>query len=314
MSGPEAGRAARIGGLIFAGAALLAVGAAGLQWSMAPALLRAPVIEFLFIAAGATVLVIGLVSLALERRAVAASRPVPSVAPSPRRAASATPSPPSSLMTLPAVIGENSSPGARPTPTGPAPAAPFASPASNPAPVAVAAEGPSNSTLLIPFADGLRSVNPPPAPSAADQTVSTLVGRMDAVQRAAPSSPGPAAGVVPIPKPRRLASPLLLRLTRIPAPPAASAAALAARRCTDCGEPFGTPPQFEPCEDCGRALCERCYWRTSSGPQAHLCTTCFKDRSVPRPPAPSPTFGQPGPAASISMPAGRPLRPRRPVN
>jgi hypothetical protein len=303
MSGPEAGHAARIGGLIFAGAALLAVGAVGLQWSMAPALLRTPGIELVFIAAGAIVLVIGLVALALERRAVAASRPVPSTAPSPR----------SSLMTLPAVVGEASAPAARPRSS--EPATPAAVPPSVSATgLPLAAEGTSNSTLLIPFAEGLRSVDPNPAPPVADQTVSNLIGRMDALERAAPSSAGPTASTAELPEPGAPASPLLLRLTRIPTPPAAPSTTLVARRCTDCGEPFGSPPQFEPCADCGRALCERCYWRTSSGPQAHLCSSCFKDRSVPRPPAPSTTFGRPGPNASISTPAGRPLQPRRRVS
>jgi hypothetical protein len=304
MSGPEPGHALRLGGLIFAGAALLAAGAAGLQWSMAPALLRNVVIELVFIIAGTFLLVIGLVSLALERRAWVASRPVPSAAPSPR----------SSLMTLPAMVGGGSAPVMRSTSPEPVLTPPTPSPSSSAAPVALAAEGPSNSTLLIPFANELPSVGPAPPLPVADQTVSSLMGRMDTLQRAIPSNPGVPAGAPAGPEPGPIASPLLLRLTRIPTPPAHHSTPLVARRCTDCGEAFGSPPQFEPCADCGRALCERCYWRTSSGPQAHLCRSCFEDRSVPRPPAPGPTFVRPGPNVLISTPSGRAVQPRRPVS
>ena len=297
----------RLGGLILLGAALLAAGALGLEWRYAPALLRHSLVQEVLVGAGLLVLLAALLALGLDRPA---SVPAPD-GPSPAESASPEPS----LMTLPAIVGEES---AIP-PSEPAPAfdsggtsSSIQTPSST-IPAGLAAEGPGGSTLLIPFAEGLASGSPPSSIPGSGQTVTRLVDRIDALQRVAPTSSPRAASPVP-PEKESLASSLLLRLTRIPNPPAASATMEAARRCNDCGEPLGFPPHFEPCADCGRALCERCYWHTSSGPQAHLCTACIRERSVPRPPVPALTFSRPSPVASVSAPSNRTLQPRRPVS
>jgi hypothetical protein len=298
MSAPEAGRATRLGGLILAGSALLAAAALGREWSFAPGLLRNLVVELVLVGAGAVLLLIALVALALDRAK-------PSRAPDQTPPAGATPSG-SSLMALPAIMGkEPSVSDAPPTDSSPSPPPGV--------PLGMTAGAPAGSTLLIPFADTLTPSPPASVDPASGSTVTGLVDRMDALQRAAPAATVPTASSSPAPEPATMASALLLRLTRIPAPPATPSAAVA-RRCTDCGDPLGSPPLFEPCADCGRALCERCYWRESSGPQAHLCTTCVQHRAVPRPPTPAVTFGRPTPVASVSKPSGRPLQPRRPVS
>jgi hypothetical protein len=306
MDGPEAGRTMRLGGLIFAGAALLAVGAVGLQWRMAPTLLRLPVIEFVFVGAGLLVVLIGLVSLALDRRSVVHDAPRPA---RPRDSSSG-----SSLMALPALVTEQpvaspSAPAFSPLDATPTPATVMTA-----LPVGLASAGASNSTLLIPFAQEPALTTLEPVSPVPGVTVSQLVDRMSALQRVAPSGvsahPTPTATLASVPLPTTLE----LRLTRIPTPPSLPSATSVARRCNDCGDPLGSPPQFEPCADCGRALCERCYWQTSSGPQAHLCASCFRDRSVPRPPTPAVTFGGPEPGVSVATPSGRTLQPRRPAN
>ena len=305
MSGPEAGHPTRAGGMIFAGAALLALGALGLQWRKAPAVLRNPLLELVFVGAGIIVLCVSLVTLALERRKPVTSPPAPS-----RPGGSSSES---SLMTLPAIVGEDSalpapSPSSEPAAVTPLPPTPVTR-----APAGLAAASPDGSTLLIPFAEESVAIAPSLVP-APGQTVSRLVDRMDALQRVEPASPSPGSRPAPPTEHPPLASQLLLRLTRIPTPPSIPSTASVARRCNDCGDPLGSPPQFEPCADCGRALCERCYWRTSSGPQAHLCTLCFQDRSVPRPLAPAVTSARPGPISLVSTPSGRTLQPRRPVS
>jgi hypothetical protein len=302
MAGSDATRTMRLGGMMFAGAALLAAAALGLEWRLAPSLLRNSFVEIVLVGAGFIVLCVALLLLNLGRPT---GTPVLRESSSPLVATSEA-----SLMALPAIVADEPADGPHlPTPEPVVAIAPAPSVAAS-TPAGLAAESPSNSTLLIPFADipapPVRAPDPPiPAP-----TVSRLVDRMDAIQRVAPAAPTS----TPPSEHGPLGSALLLRLTRIPIPPAAPSATSAPRRCTDCGDPLGTPPQFEPCGDCGRALCERCYWRTSSGPAAHLCTTCFQDRSVPRPPAPAVTFARPVPAVSASAPSGRTLRPRRPVS
>lgn len=308
MSGPDDGYTLRLGGLIFAAAALLAAGAIALQWPMAPALLRNPFSESLFIGLGAMLLALGFGALALDRR-----RPVPRPL---RPVRLEAPSSESSLMALPALVEAEptvsrppvpaESPERPPLPSAPVPGAPLGLTAANPA----------GSTLLIPFSEEPGRVARPSGGSLPrGQTVSGLVDRMEALQRVAPTAPSsPGVAGTTAPETGTLDSPLLLRLTRVPSPPVPAAVSSVARRCSDCGEALGSPPQFEPCADCGRALCERCYWRTSSGPQAHLCTTCFRDRSVPRPPTPAATFGGPAPLASASAPARRPVQSRPPAS
>jgi hypothetical protein len=287
----------RLGGLVFAGAALLAVGAIALQWPMTPALLHRPLIEFVFIAAGTVVLAVALVSLALDRREATAhvSRPARAVPPSSE----------SSLMALPALVSESSSPSPAAS-LSPAPGEALRRPDTpeGVTPVGVAAASAGNSTLLIPFAGESTPPGPGSGGTGPGQTVSRLVDRIDALQRVT-SSGTPST---PAPEDYPASSPLLLRLTRVPTPPTLASATTAPRRCNDCGEPLGSPPQFESCVDCGRAMCERCYWRTSSGPRAHLCTVCFQDRSVPRPPTPAVTFATSGPIVSASTPSGRRFR------
>ena len=302
MDGLAATRATRWGGLILGGAALLAAGTLGVEWRHAPAALRLPLVELVLLGAGILLLVGAFLALALGRGEV---EPTPQVlTPEPSE-------PSSSLMTLPAILGDESAnqpPGSSsPTVT----ATPEVTPPSVSTPLAVAATSTASSTLLIPFAE----TSPSPAPprtTPPGQTVTRLVGRMDALQRVAP--PAPAALSFSSIDRGSPTSSLLHRLTRIPSPPSAPLATPVARRCNDCGDQLGSPPQFEPCSDCGRALCERCYWRTSSGPQAHLCTTCFNERSVPRRPAPAVTFGRPTAVASGSTSVGRALRPRRRVS
>lgn len=308
MSGPEDGYTLRLGGVIFAGAALLSAGAIALQWPMAPALLRNPFSEVLFVGLGIIVLGIGLGALAVDRRK-AVPRPLRPVTP-------AAPSSEPSLMALPAIVGSDStvSPAAAPPelperPQLPAPHGPGA-------PIGLSAANPTGSTLLIPFSE-----EPGPSPASpggsplGGKTVSRLVDRMDALQRVGPAaSSSPRTALMMAVGTGTLAPPLRLQLTRVPSPPAPPTGSSVARRCSDCGEALGSPPQFEPCADCGRALCERCYWRTSSGPRAHLCTTCFRDRSVPRPPTPAVTFARSAPRPSTSAPSERPLQPRRPVS
>jgi hypothetical protein len=309
VSGPQLGRRARLGELIVAGLALVAIGIVLLLWSTAPALWRSTPIEFLFFGAGTLALLLGLVTLAIDRRSVRRVTPPP---PSPPRASA--PSSESSLMALPALVAGGSTPKPATASPEPAPVPPLPDMASAPVPAGLVTASPGTSTLLIPFAGESVPAGPVSASPSPGQTVSRLVNRMDALQRVAPTAPSPSLPTIAAPTPGPVPSPLLLRLTRVPVPPTGAATALAARRCNDCGETLGSPPQFEPCADCGRALCERCYWRTSSGPQAHLCAACFRDRSVPRPPTPAATFAKPEPAASASAPSGRWFRLRRPGN
>jgi hypothetical protein len=290
-----------LGGLFFAGAALLSAAAVGLEWRLAPPILRNPLVLIVLVAAGVLVLFTALFRWALDR---AQDEPIPRASAGPTK-----PSTESSLMALPAMVSEESPRnGTVPTPEAASevPLPPTTSPVM---PAGLAASGPASSTLLIPFAGNPASTAGSSSGPSPGQTVTRLVDRMDAIQRTAPSNPSPKSPSQNGPTP----SELLLRLTRIPNPPTAASATTGARRCNDCGEPLGSPPHFEPCGDCGRALCERCYWRTSSGAAAHLCRSCVRDRSVPRPPTPAVTFGRPVPAASASTPSSRPLRPRPPV-
>lgn len=305
MTGPEGTRAVLLGSLIFIGAALLGVATLGMDWRFSPALIRQPMVEWVLGGAGVAVLLSAAVLLARERR-----EPVPTSALPP---ASNESSPSTSLMTLPAIMGNEAPSATEPMP----PVAPSEpEPPTSPTPVAarpsgLSAEGMSSSTLLIPFAEGTRPASSPAAAPGVGETVTRLVDRIDTMQRVTPASPSAAASP---PAPASGTSELLLRLTRIPNPPVAASPFLVARRCSDCGESLGTPPHFEPCGDCGRALCQRCYWRTSSGPGAHRCTACVKERSVPQPPAPTLTFARPTPGASPSPSSGPALRPRQPAS
>jgi len=295
----------RLGMLIFVGVALLAAAALGLEWRYAPAALRLPLVEVVLSVVGGVLLVAALVALVLDRPAPAT---LPD-APSPPEDSRAEPS----LLSLPALaVGETelSDPARSPEPSKGMPLPPTFATA---APTGVTATDPGHSTLLIPFAEEPSSGVPAPEAPVPGETVSRLMDRMDAIQRVTPTNPSapalsyaPPTGATPRP------SELLLRLTHIPAPPTDASTASAPRRCSDCGDPLGSPPQCEPCAECGQALCERCYWRTSSGPQAHLCARCFQDRSVPRPPAPAVTFAPRRSVASVSTPTERSLRPRRP--
>jgi hypothetical protein len=310
MSGPEVGRAVRVGGLILAGAALLAAGALGFEWPYAPAALLNPLVEIVLVGAGALVLFTALSTPALDRRTGVSDAREGSPSP--------IPSSESSLMALPSIVASDSAVSPTfPTLKAAAPNPPIPAPVTD-LPAGLVAVDTGNSTLLIPFAEEPAAPPPltpaPPAAPLAAQTVTQLVDRMDVLQRAAPVSSSPAVSALPPSEPVPLASSLLHRLTRVPIPPTTLSSPTVGRRCNDCGESLGSPPQFEPCPDCGRALCERCYWRTSSGPQAHLCTTCFRDRSVPRPPTPAVTFPRPGLNVSPSTPSGRTIPPRRPVN
>ena len=306
MDGAKAGRAARLGGLLIAGSALVAAAAFVLEWRFAPGTLRNPLVEGLLVGVGVLLLFTVLFSLARGRwgaESVVAPTPEPS-----------SPDPASSLMALPAMVGEE----VPASPPIPVPSfVPLVSPSSASAvgsPGGVAADAPTNSTLLIPFADQSATNAPSPVVPASGSTVTGLVDRMDALQRASPAASSPASSSAAVSRQGSLASELLLRLTRIPTPPTSAGTTTAARRCNDCGDPLGSPPHFEPCGDCGRALCERCYWRTASGPQAHVCTSCLKERSGLRPPSPAVTFGRSTPVASVVTPSGRTLRPRRPVS
>lgn len=305
MTGPEAGRQARLGGLMLLGAALVATGTLGFEWPFAPGFLQNPMVEIPLVAAGILLLFTALFALLLDRLA-----PLPA----PREwTAGPLTSPQSSLMALPAIVRKESTRSSVPTMIPAASGATERPSDSAPAPAALAAEGSISSTLLIPFVDQPSTPAPTPPVSASAQSVTQLVDRMETLQRAVPNGARPAA--VPSSPPSDFpATPLLLRLTRIPTPPTATSTMEAARRCNDCGDPLGSPPRFEPCGDCGRALCERCYWRTSSGPQAHLCASCVRERSVPAPPAPTLSFPRPGLAAAASPPSGRTLPPRRRVN
>ncbi|MCI4347802.1 MAG: hypothetical protein L3J97_04190 [Thermoplasmata archaeon] len=302
MTGRESGRQARLGGLMLLGAALLATGAIGFEWRFAPGFLRHSLVEIPLVAAGLLLLLVAVIALALDR---GASVPAAGGSTDPALA-----SPESSLMALPAIVAEESAESSVPR-TGPDYGTPTdAPPTPAPRPVGLMAEGSGSSTLLIPIADQQMSPTPAPAVLFPGQTVTRLVDRMESLQRVTPNgSPGSA---IPSSSPSGpLTSPLLLRLTRIPSPPLATSALEAARRCSNCGDPLGSPPQFEACGDCGRALCEPCYWKTSSGPEAHLCATCVQERSVPRPSTPALSFPRPGVAASAAGPSGRTLPPRR---
>ncbi|MGC2289543.1 MAG: hypothetical protein WA688_06775, partial [Thermoplasmata archaeon] len=269
-------RALRLGGPIFAGAACLSAGLLGLGWSLAPALLRNFQVDLVLLGAGILVLPSALLLLALDRWK-SAPTPRASPAPVPTRSTSG-----SSLMALPAIVREAPAVPEPLPPSEPAVVTPFPIPTAAGTPAAVtavaagpAAPGPASSTLLIPFAEEPASPIGPPVTPFPAQTVSRLVDRMDVLQRVTATNPSPTTSPAPPSDRETVASDLLLRLTRIPTPPAASTTTLVARRCNDCGDPLGAPPQFEPCDDCGRALCERCYWRTASGPAAHLCTVCL---------------------------------------
>jgi hypothetical protein len=296
------GRTRRLEGMILGGAVLLAAGVLALEGTFAAVLQLDPAVDIALAGAGVLLLFTALFTLRLDRGA--------DVFPRGPRPSSVGPSSGASLMALPSLRA--SGPSATPTsllveaPPSAAPAPPAATglPAR---PTSVDAGG---STLLIPFAEENPASSSPPAAPAGARTVSQLVDRMDALQRASVSRPSPPS----TPKSAPLAASLLHRLTRVPSPPATPSTPPVGRRCNDCGDPLGAPPRFEPCADCGRALCERCYWRTSSGPQAHLCTTCLRDRPVPRPTAPAATFPRPGPAASPSTASGRTTPLRRPSN
>jgi hypothetical protein len=303
MSGLPGQRSARLGGLLIAGSALIAAVALVLVWRLASGFLRNPLVEVVLVGAVALPVFTVLFSLAPDRWSVV---PIPDRPP--RRA---VPDSGSSLMALPAIVGEPS-PEAN---LGPASGIDVLPPIVSPSgPVGVAATGPVNSTLLIPFADPGDSGGSMPVVPTSGLTVTRLVDRMDALQRAAPTSSVPTSSVAAPAPSGTHGSELLLRLTRIPSPPAPSVASAVARRCNDCGDALGSPPHFEPCGDCGRALCERCYWRTSSGPQAHICTTCLQNRAAPRPPTPAVTMGRPTAIVAVSTPSGRALQPRRPVS
>ncbi|MFZ0831355.1 MAG: hypothetical protein WAN40_09520, partial [Thermoplasmata archaeon] len=224
------------------------------------------------------------------------------------------PAPGSSLMTLPAIVGD-AVPASTPTPVPSfVPLLPPSPSLAVGTPMGFSAAAPASSTLLIPFADPSAPSAPSPEVPPSGLTVTGLVDRMDALQRASPSKSSPTGSSAAVSGQGPLASALLQRLTRIPTPPTVPAATAAGRRCNDCGDPLGSPPHFEPCGDCGRALCERCYWRASSGPQAHVCTSCLQDRSMARTPVPAVTFGRSSPVVSAATPSGGTLQPRRPVS
>lgn len=302
MTAPSTQRALRLGGLLFLGAALLAAAALGLDWRFAPTGLRAPWVEMTLLAAGIVALFLALLVLVLD--------PLPDpwgrAPPVPRTSHAGA-----SLMALPALVtSDGSDDVGAPAHTGTPSSASPPPPLPTAAPVGLAAAATSGSTLLIPFAAeaGPSSSTLAPTP----QTVTGLVGRMDALQRATPLPP-------PTP-PRSTRAPaepgpvtLLQRLSQIPTPRGTGLPSSPGRRCADCGESLGSPPRFEACGDCGRALCARCYWKTSSGPQAHLCATCVQNHSVPRPPTPAVSFGRPTAAAGPTPPP-RSIQPRRPVN
>lgn len=290
----------RLGGLLFLAAALLAAAALGFNWRYAPAGLRTPWVELTLLAAGIIALFLALLVLVLEPLPGPWGRP-----PTMPRTDRSGPS----LMALPAIV-TSAAPETEPS----APPLPTVSPASiapHPvgAPLGVSAEGSSGSTLLIPFATAPGAVSTTVAVDSAPQTVSGLVERMGAVQRAAPPRPTAYSTHASESGPVTL----LQRLSQIPTPRNATSPTSPGRRCADCGEPLGSPPRFEPCGDCGRALCARCYWKTSSGPQAHLCATCVQSRSIPRPVSPAVTFGRPT-AGVGPVPAPRTVQPRRPVS
>lgn len=294
----------RLGGLTLAGAALLAAGALGFQWSFAPAFLRDPWVELGLVGAGIILLVATLFSLGLDLRAsMAAARPT---------SPSDSPLSGSRVTTFPAsVVREDSTPEVSAFPLTDAAASHPSSPLLV-VPRGTSAARAGASTLLISFSDGPMLGIQPPVPQEPRTTVTGLVDRVNAMQRVSGSNePATAPLVLPPPPPSR-ASDLLLRLTRIPSPPAVPRPTRLARRCTDCGETLGYPPQFEPCEECRQALCERCYWRVSSGPRSHFCSTCFRERSIPRPPTRPVTVAGPRPVPSTSGPSGRtPPSPRR---
>jgi hypothetical protein len=284
----------------------LAIGAIGLQWPLTPALLRNPLIEYVFVGAGALVLAFGFVTLALDLRTASPGRK--------RNRISSDAYSQSSLMTLPAIMVGEPAVSVPPrdfdrteSPPAPAPRMPVVT-------AGASADPPGGSTLLIPFSEAGPSLPASPPAAAPPDTVSRMVSRMDAVQRAAPALVPPAAPSPPSPASSNSDSSLLHRLTRIPTPPPIPSATAAPRRCTDCGDSLGSPPQFETCADCRRALCERCYWRTSTGPRAHFCTTCYRDRSVPRPPSPTATRVRPSSVSAVSVPVKRSLPPRQPAS
>lgn len=305
MEGASGGRTLRLGSLIIIGAALLAAAAIGLQWPSAPAFLFNPLTVVLLVFAGALLVTIPLTVLLRSRRVVRAVTD-----PTDGRS---TPSADPSLLTLPSLLREAPR---EEVPMGlPDPSEPYPVPPSSPVldlPIGVSRAESGRSTLLIPL-----SVEPtPPAagPPTVEpvRTVTRLVDRMDALQRATATLGTPAPSSAPTAQTPATPNLLLHRLGQVPSPPVTTVQSWAGRRCSDCGDTLGSPPRFDSCADCGRALCARCYWRTSSGPQAHLCTTCFRDRSVPRPPAPMATI--PRPAEFVSPPAGRRGPPRRSPN
>lgn len=289
-----------------AGAAFLAATAVVLQWRSIPAAWRVASIEFALVVIGVVLLIGALASYVLDRRGTAP--------PAPAKVPKASPTSESSLMALPALVTNGSPPVSSSPPPVPSTAPARTRPSAASAPVGLTASSTNNSTLLIPFAGGPTSMAPASPALSPEQSVSRLVGRMGAIQRVAPTatSSGTAAIGASVEAPK--VSPLLLRLTRIPSPPAGASPASGDRRCNDCAQPLGSPPHFEPCADCGRALCERCYWRTSSGPDAHMCTACVRDRSVPKPPTPVVTFAKPRPVAAVAGPSGQSSRLRRPGN
>lgn len=306
MDGTDGGRALRLGALVIVGAALLAAEAIGLQWPSAPALLLYPLVVIVLVGAGVLLVLIPLTLLVRSRRGYQA-KATPPDGPVP---ATADPS----LLTLPSLLREDPQevfPEADRDPLGPAPVIPGPVPD---LPVGLSMAEPGNSTLLIPLSVEPASPETPPPSAEPVQTVTRLVDRMDALQRATGATGLPVPSALSPPEPAAHSNRLLHRLANVPTPPDDLSHAMAGRRCSDCGETLGSPPRFDPCADCGRALCARCYWRTSSGPQAHLCTTCFRDRSVPRPPAPMATIPRPGEPASVSGPLGRRVPPRRSVN
>jgi hypothetical protein len=295
VTGAESARRARLGGWILLGAALLGAAALGIEWPPVPALLRDPWVQVLLLSLGALVLSAALILLA--------QRPSATPPPVVELAAAELSTSGSSLLALPALTEE---PPPDPTPS------PLDVPVDLPSssdlrPTGLAASeqvpaGSGGSTLLIPFADTPSPPTPEPSVPASRGSVARLVDRMEDLRQAHPARPSPPLSS-PFSATGTIASPLLLRLTRIPGPPVGSGPVQVARRCSDCGEPLGSPPHFEPCGGCGQALCGRCYWRTPSGPQAHLCTTCFADRSVPRSPTPGSIFPRPTAVVSSSAPS-----------
>jgi hypothetical protein len=295
----------RLGGLTLLGSALLAAGAVGLQWSFAPALLRNPWVEVGLAGTGIILLSAALCLLALDPRAgMAPSRPPTN---------SALPfSGSSSLMPFSADLQHK---GSVPTVARFPSTSATASPPSSSAAGMLAGTSAGNtraSTLVISFADGPILGIHPAARKEPPTTVTGLVDRMETVQRTSTMlQPTSARLVLPPPTPSRT-SELLHHLTQIPTPPPEPRATALARRCTDCGEPLGSPPQFEPCEECRQALCERCYWRVSSGPRSHFCSTCYRERSVPPLPKHPAIVAGPTQNFSTSVPsAQRPPTPRR---